>query len=203
MALVVTGQVRHRQLQPDQVMQALQTRLPNIVAASEDFQVQRPLSTIKFFCNNTCMLDFTVTIAATNLPAPATVAVLVRETDALNAVLVPALSKSFRRAEVEFCVMEDQRSRKELLSWKREPPLTSRPARLSYLICFLLLTLGTLLIYKQFEQPPSDARTYNVVSLALAVGIPVIAIPLPFLFEHMKVKETGRWSVARMGGETT
>ncbi|MGA5308685.1 hypothetical protein [Micromonospora taraxaci] len=200
MALVVSGQVRHPEMQPAQVEAVLKKHLPGLVAAAPDFSVDRSSCKVLLFCNTTSTLDFTVTITASSIPAPAAVALLVREADSLNAVLIKALGKSPRKAYVQYCVLEDERSRSNLLSWTREPPLSSRPARLSYGIAAGLVVLAVILVRGQLQLPPSETRDYNVWSLILAIGLPTLTLPLPFVFEHLKSKGTGRWSFSQIGG---
>jgi hypothetical protein len=59
---------------------------------------------------------------------------------------------------------------------------------------FALIILAGVLVTGQLDQKPSDARTYNIISLILAITLPALVIPLPFVFEHLKSKENGRWS---------
>jgi hypothetical protein len=204
MALVVSGQVRHRQMQPTQVQAALHRNLPALLISALDFSVDRSNCRVEFFCNTSSTLDFTVTVTAGSLPAPAVVALLVRETDRLTSVLTKALSKPLRRkARVQYCVLEDERSRSGLLTWSREaPPLRSRPAKLSYFICLALLILAGILVRGQLEQSRTEARDYNILSLILAIGLPALTLPLPFLFEQLASRGTGRWSFSQMGGST-
>ncbi len=76
MALVVSGQLSHCQMQPHQVHAALRHHLPGLVVSSPDFAVNRNTCRIEFFCNTSSTLDFTVTLTAKQTPAPAAVAVL-------------------------------------------------------------------------------------------------------------------------------
>lgn len=200
MALVVSGQVRHPEMQPSQVEAALKKHLPGLVTAAPDFSVDRSSCKVLLFCNTTSTLDFTVTITAGSIPAPAAVALLVREADSLNGVLIKALGNRLRRADVQYCVLEDERSRSNLLSWTREPPLSSRPAKLSYVLSAGLVTLAAILVRSQLQTAPSEARDYNVLSLILAIGLPALTLPLPFVFEHLKSKGTRRWSFSQIGG---
>jgi hypothetical protein len=200
MALVVSGQMRHRSLQPGDVRACLQKRLPGLTVVSPDFSVDRAHCKVEFFCNTTNTLDFTVTVTAGSLPAPGAVAVLVRESDSVTAVLQAALSKKFRWAEISFCVLEDERSRSGLLRWERESPLRSRPAKFSYVLFGVLALLGAILVWWQLKQPKSEARDFNVVALILAIGLPAVTVPLPFVFEHLKLKGGGRWVFTQHGG---
>src|SRR6266481_241284 len=103
MALVVSGQVRHRDLQPDQVRAALSKRLPGLLVSLPDFSVDRSSCRVQFFCNTSSTLDFTVVLKSGTGPAPAAVAVLVRETESLNVALTEALGRWFQKARVEYC----------------------------------------------------------------------------------------------------
>lgn len=85
MALVVSGQVHHRGMKPTQVQELLQEHLPGLVISAPDFSVERSNCKVDFFCNTSSTLDFTVTVTANAVPAPVVVALLVRETDSLNA----------------------------------------------------------------------------------------------------------------------
>jgi hypothetical protein len=200
MALVVSGQARHRHMQPAQVHAALQRHLPGLVVSALDFSIERANCRIDFFCNTSSTLDFTVTVTAGAVPAPAAVALLVRETDSVTDVLTKALSRRLGKAELQYCVLEDERSRSGLLTWVRqEPPLASRPAKLSYLICLPLLILAAILVRGQLEQPRSDARDYNVLSLILAIGLPALTLPLPFLFEQLKTRGGGALALLPKG----
>jgi len=193
LALVVSGQVRHRHLQPQKVEELLRTRFPGLQTSAPDFSVDRTNCRVEFFCNTTSALDFTVTLNTSTNSATAAVALLVREADSVNAALNVALSGWLRAAETKYCVLEDHRSRSSLLIWSRNRPLTSRAAKISYLLCVVLLTLGAALIYLQLQQPQTDTRDYNIISLALAIGLPVLAIPLPFVLEHFKSKDSSQW----------
>ena len=199
MALVVSGQVRHRQMEPGQVHAALGKHLPGLLISAPDFSVDRANCKVGFFCNTSSTLDFTVTVTAGTGPAPATVALLVRETESLNAVLTKALTGGLRKARVQYCVLEDERSRSNLLTWAWEPTLWSRPAKLSYVLCIALLILAGILVHGLLQQAPSDARSYNIVSLILAIGLPALTLPLPFVFEHLKSRGDGRWQFSQTG----
>src|SRR6266542_5753429 len=87
--------------------------------------------------------------------------VLVREVDSLNTVLAKALRRRFRRAEVKYCLLEDEHSRSTLLAWAWESPLTSRAAKFSYLLGLAVMILAGILVYGQLQQPVSDARNFN------------------------------------------
>jgi hypothetical protein len=200
MALVVSGQVRHRHMQPDQVHAALRKHLPGLLVSAPDFAVDRSTCRVRFFCNTSSILDFTVVLKSNPGPAPAAVAVLARETEILNATLTEALGRRFRRAKVEYCLLEDERSRSGLLSWAWEPPLSSRPAKFSYILCFGLLILAGILVRGLLRQPPSASRSYNIISLILAICLPAFTLPLPFVFEHLKSRGNGRWVFSQTGG---
>lgn len=200
MGLVVTGRVRHRSLVPDQVESHLRTRLPKLQVGDFDFYVNRANCKVSFFCNETSALDFTVTVTSGTASAPADVALLVREVNSINATLIDALSKPFKRAQIDYCLLEDERSRSQLLSWSNEPPLASRPAKVSYTIAVLILVFCGIVITWQFQQPPSDTRTFNIISLLVSAGIPAISVPLPFVFEHFRFRSSGRWSFSQNGG---
>jgi hypothetical protein len=48
MALVVSGQVRHRHMQPDQVHAALRKHLPGLLVSAPDFAVDRSTCRVRF-----------------------------------------------------------------------------------------------------------------------------------------------------------
>lgn len=83
MALVVSGQVRHRHMQPDQVHTALGKRLSGLLVRAPDFSIERTHCRILFFCNTSSTLDFTVELKTSAKLVPADVATLVRETESL------------------------------------------------------------------------------------------------------------------------
>lgn len=199
MALVVSGQVRHRQMQPEQVHDTLRKRLPGLLVSAPDFSVDRSSCKVQFFCNTSSTLDFTVTLKSSRGPAPASVAMLVRETESLNSVLIDALGRWFRRAEVRYCLLEDERSRSSLLRWSWDPPLRSRPAKLSYILCLGLLILAAILVRGLFQDTPTASRNYNIISLILAICLPALTLPLPFIFEHLKSRGSGRWLFSQSG----
>lgn len=200
MALVVSGRIAHRHLQPDALRGALETRLPTLTVGIPDFFVERNACRIEFFCNTTTSLDYTITLKAGGVSAPAAVALLVRETDSVNAVVLSALRES-GTAHIEYCLLEDDRSRTSLLSWSPHPsPLTSRPAKVSYVLCVALLLLGVFLIYQQLQQPIQPGREFNILSLALTLGLPALTLPMPFVFEHLRPKDRTRWIFAGGNG---
>lgn len=199
MPLVVTGRVRHRQMQPDRVRAVLSRRIPGIVVSTPDFCVDQNDCKVEFFCTTTTTLDFTVTLKSGAGPAPANVAVLARMAQSLNAAVVRALWLPFRRAKIGYCYLEDDRSRSRLLDWVREKPLSSRPAKLSYILCVVLFVVGGILVYLMFKQTPSDSRTDSIISLIVAIGLAVIALPLPFINEHLKLRGSGRWDYSQSG----
>jgi TRAP-type C4-dicarboxylate transport system permease small subunit len=96
--------------------------------------------------------------------------------------------------------MEDERSLSPLLTWASEPPLSSRPAKVSYFIGLIFVVLAGFLIYGQFQQPQSAGRDFNILSLGIAIGLPALSVPLPFVLEHFKSRETGRWSFSQTAG---
>ena len=200
MALVVSGQLRHSHMQPDQVHFALSKRLPGLLVTAPEFSIERNDCRVQFFCNTSSILDFTVELKASGKPAPAAVAVLVRETEIITDALAGALGKRFRKAQVKYCLLEDEHSKSRLLSWASENPLTSRPAKLSYFLCIALLILAFFLARGQLQQPASDSRNYNIISLLLAICLPALTLPLPFVFEHMQSRGIGRWTFSQNGG---
>lgn len=199
-ALVVSGQVLHPHMQPDQVHRALSKHLPGLLIKAPEFSIERSDCRVQFFCNTTSTLDFTVELKASGKPAPAAVTALVRETEILTDALISALGRRFRRAEVKYCLLEDEHSRSRLLSWAFEDPLSSRPAKFSYFICIALLILAAILVKGQLAQPASDSRNYNIISLLLAICLPALTLPLPFLFEKLQSKGAGRWTFSQNGG---
>jgi hypothetical protein len=199
MTLVVSGRVRHCQMQPAKVHALLRKRLPGLQVSGLDFSVDRRSCTVGFFCNASSILDYTVTAKSGSSSPPALVAALARETDGLNEVLREALTRPFRRARVEFCLIEDERSRSGLLHWTREQPLSSRPAKLSYGLCLALLVLAGVLVHNTLHQAPGVERSNNITSLLLAICLPAVLLPLPFVFEHLKVRGTGRWIFSQTG----
>jgi hypothetical protein len=199
-ALVVSGQVRHRHMQPDQVHTALAKQLPGLLISAPDFSIDRTDCRVQFFCNTSATLDFTVVLKVSGKPAPAAVAMLVRETEILTDALVDALGKRFRKAKVRYCLLEDENSRSRLLSWVREAPLYSRPAKLSYFLCIGLLILAAVLVRGLLHQPASESRNYNIISLLLAICLPALTLPLPFVFEHMQSGGAGRWTFSQSSG---
>jgi hypothetical protein len=199
-ALVVNGRVRHRQMQPDKVQAVLRKHLPGLQVSGLDFSVELRSCSVGFFCNASSLLDYTVTAKAGNRPPPAVVAALARETDGLNDVLRKALTRRpFRRARVEFCLIEDERSSSSLLHWTKERPLSSRPAKLSYGLCVALLVLAAVLVHNALHQQPGPDRSNNITALLLAICLPAALLPLPFLFEALKVRGTGRWVFSQTG----
>lgn len=200
MALVVSGRLKHRRLKPAQVRAALERHLPGLVVSSPDFSLSRAQCNVAFFCNTTSTLDFTVTVSGSSPAAPAAVAILVRETDILAETIRQALSTRLRRAKLEFCLLEDDRSKSGLLTWDPSTPLKSSAAVASYIICGGLLVLAAFLVKGQMELPPSDTRDYNVISLLLAIILPAIAVPLPFLFEQLSSRGAGNWIFSQKGG---
>jgi len=199
MTLVVSGRVRHCQMLPDKVHDLLRKHLPGLQVSGLDFSVDLKSCTVGFFCNASSILDYTVTAKAGNLPPPALVAALARETDGLNDVLRKALTRPFRRARVEFCLIEDERSASRLLYWIRERPLLSRPAKFSYVLCFALLVLAGVLVDNTLHQKQGVERSNDITGMLLAICIPVVLLPLPFFFEHLNVRGTGRWAFSRTG----
>jgi hypothetical protein len=201
MPLMVSGRVRHCQLQPDQVHAMLSKHIPGIYTSVPDFAVDRNGCKIEFFCNSSSILDFTVTLTTVGGPAPAAVTLLAREAQSANEAVLKALGRRFRRAKIGYCYLEDEKSRGNLLTWSWEKPLRSRPAKLAYLLCAMLLALGGVLTYITLRQPPSASRTDAVISLALAILLSVLALPLPFVFEHLKTKGNGRWIYLQNGAD--
>lgn len=187
-------------MQPHQIHAALGKRLPGLLISAPDFSVDHVDCRVLFFCNTSSTLDFTVEPKVGNRSAPAVVAALVRETESLTDVLAGTLGKHFRKAEVTYCFLEDERSRSRLLSWGREAPLASRPAKLSYLLCAVLLVLAAVLAGGLLRQPATNSRNYNIVSLLLAICLPALTLPLPFVFEHLKSGGGGRWTFSQNGG---
>jgi len=202
MALVVSGRIAHRQMQPKQVGNALREYLPGLLVSAPDFAVDRSSCKVEFFCNTSSTLDFNVTLKVNVRSAPAAVAVLVRETESLNEVLIRALGRKLRKAKVKYCLLEDSQSHSSLLSWIWERPLSSRPAKVSYALCAALLALAGILVYGLFRQAPSSSRNYNIISLILATCLPALTLPLPFVFEHLKSRGNGRWLFSQIGGES-
>jgi hypothetical protein len=200
--LVVSGRVRHPAMPPEKVEKALRKRFPGLVREALDFSLQRSSCNVEIFCNTTSTLDFTVTVTGAAVTPPATVALLVRETDSLNDALARAMKRWPRRGRVEFCVLEDSRSRSHLLTWKNEPPLRSAPAKLSYIICLALLALAGVLTYWVSQTPRFGATAYDLLALGLAIALPAVAVPLPFVFEHLRSRGAGRWLFSQLGGGT-
>ena len=200
MELLVSGRVRHCQMQPHQVHVALLKHLPGLIVNIPEFALERNTCKIELFCNTTSTLDYTVTLTRKTTLAPAAIALLAREADGLNPVLIKALGRRFRRAEMLYCIVEEPQNRSNMLKWVWESPLSSRPAKLSYLLTLGLLILAGILVYGELHQPASSARNLNVVSLLLAICLPALTLPLPFIFEYLKSHGGGRWLFSQIGG---
>jgi hypothetical protein len=203
MTLVVSGRIAHHPMQPDQVGDALRRHLPGLLKAVPDFSVERVNCTVEFFCNTNSTLDFKIALKNNVRSAPAAVATLVRETESLNEVLTRALGRRASRAKVKYCLLEDFQSHSGLMNWIWEKPLSSRPAKLSYVLCLGLLILAAFLVHGMFEEPASSSRNYNIISLILAICLPALTLPLPFLFEYLKARGKGRWLFSQIGGESS
>lgn len=160
---------------------------------------------MEFFCNTTSALDFTVTPKSNTVPAPATIAILVREAESLNEVLLKALgnralARPFQRPSINYCYLEDERSRSRLLDWSWEKPLKSRPAILSYALCVGLLIIAGFIVRGLLRQAPSASRNYNIVSMIAAICLPALTLPLPFFYDHLRSRRRGRWVFSQTGG---
>lgn len=201
MALLISGQITHRHMAPEDVEAALKRHIPGLVVGPPDFSVERNLCRAEFFRNTTSTLDFNV-VMVNSTPPHAALALLSREAETLSAALVGALSRRLRKAELQYCRLEDQRSRSPILIWTKDSPLTSRAAKLSYGICLILLILGGVFVRDLLEQPPSVDRDYDVLSLVLAIGLPALTLPLPFVFEYVRGRGSGRWIFGNPGGST-
>lgn len=116
------------------VQATLSKRLPRLTVGMFDFTLERDKSRVKFFCNTTTTLDYTVTLSA-SAPTAAAVTMLVRETDNLNANLLAALQKE-GGGKIHSCLIEDEAYEgAALLKWAEKPaPLSSRPAKFSFML---------------------------------------------------------------------
>ncbi len=199
MALVATGQLHHQRMTPAQVKSALDPHFPGLAIGGPDYYLERPNCRVEFFCNNSSTLDFTVTSMAGSLPAPATVALLVREVESLQRGLAAGLSRRFAKARVQYCLLEDERSRSVLLQWQRDSPLLSAGAKLAYCLSVVLLVITAILVAWLLRQPRDPTRDYNLVSLVIAMSLPALTLPLPFVFEWLRARGSSRWAFLQTG----
>ncbi len=193
LALVVSGQLRHTTMTPAAVSRALSPHIPGLGPGGLELVVRRRDCEVTLFCNTASTLDFAITTRAGGLSAPATVALLVREAESLHLSLRKGLRRRMRSPVLQYCVLEDERSRSQLLSMSEEKPLSSSGAKASYLLCLLLLLLAGGLTFWQLQQPPNADRSYNVVSLLIGLVPPALTLPLPFLWEWFRSHGNPRW----------
>ena len=201
MPLVVEGQMHHRAMHPDKVHAILRKHFPGLLVRPPEVSVDLGTSKVDFFCNITSVTDFTVTTKSASRPAIAATPVLARDSHNVNLVLLKALGRPFRRAEVKSCYLKDERSGSNLLHWAgEESPMKSRPAFFSYALCLALLVLAGILVQGLFRQAPSDSRNYNILSLILAICLPAITLPLPFVYSQLQSRGKGRWTYSQNEG---
>jgi hypothetical protein len=195
-ALVVSGQVRHATMTPDAVRRALAPHIPALGEGGLEFVVQRRNCEVTLFCNTASTLDFAISTTTGGLPTPGTVALLVREAESLHLSLRKGLRHKLRSPVLQYCVLEDERSRSQLLTMYTERPLSSSGAKVSYLLSGLLLVVATGLTLWLLDQPASQGRTYNVVALLVGLLPPALTLPLPFVWEWFRSRGTPRWLFA-------
>jgi hypothetical protein len=199
MPLVVTARVLHREMDRDRVYAVLRKHIPGLLVSTPDFSADRSDCKVEFLCNTSTTLDFTVTLKSSTGPASAAVAILTRESQSLNSAVLKALGRPFQKAKLAYCYLEDGRSRSKLLYWVWEKPLSSRPAKLSYILSIALLIIGSVLVYLMFKQKPSDSRTDSIISLVVAICLGVLVLPIPFVNEHLRLRGNGRWVFSHDG----
>lgn len=200
MALVISGRVHHRHMPEHKIEKVLRKQFPGLVIGYPDFSASRSGCRVEFFCNSATVLDFTIVITSTSKATPAAITLLVREAEALISALTKALSRPFGKYALSYCHLEDQGSRNILLTWSNEAPLTSPAARLSYAICVVLLIICAVLVYGQLQLPQNNGRDYDIMSLIVAIVLPALTVPLPFVFEHIRNRQTTRWLFGTKGG---
>lgn len=193
MGLVVTGQVHHRELHPDKVREALSGHISDLTVGDLDFYVERKEYKVQFFCNNSRTLDFAVLSTTGYVPAPAMVSLLVRETESLRRALAAGLDSRVRKAKLNYCVLEDQRSRNVMLQWVQDSPLKSAGARLSYLLSLILILSGLAVLAWLDLRPGIVTGRADMVAIAASILVPAMTLPLPFVFEWLRRGQVGRW----------
>lgn len=178
---------------PDAVRRALLPHIPGLIQGGLEFTARRRNCEVSLFCNTASTLDFAITTTAGGLPAPATVVLLVREAESLHISLRKGLRRRMKGPALQYCILEDERSRSPLLSMTVEKPLSSSGAKASYVLCLLLLLLAAGLTQWQLEQPDSPGRTFNIVSLLLGLVLPALTLPLPFVWEWLRSRGNPKW----------
>jgi hypothetical protein len=200
MPLVVEGQVHHRAMHPDKVHAILGKQFPGLLVRTPEVSVDLVACRVEFFFNVNSITDFTVTTKSVPKQVMAATPALARDSHNINLILLKALGRPFQRARVKSCFLKDERSGGNLLHWVRdESPMKSRPAILSYVLCLALLVIAGILVHGLFRQTPSDSRNYNILSLILAITLPAITLPLPFVYAQLESRK-GRWTYAQNEG---
>src|ERR1700678_1244045 len=64
---------------------------------------------------------------------------------------------------------------------------------------YALLVLAGVLVDNTLHQKQGVERSNDITGMLLAICIPVVLLPLPFFFEHLNVRGTGRWAFSRTG----
>lgn len=178
-----------------------------MVEGGTDFVLQREKCKVDFFCRDVEHLDYTISLIA-NRPASVAIGTLVREAEVLNSGVVKSLSSSRPYALLEYIVLEDDDDSGggKILSWSREsPPMRTRAAKASYVICGILVLIGAHFMHREYSSADIAERGFNMLSIALSAWLPAATVPLPFVFEHLRSSgPLGHWHSAEMkliGGE--
>lgn len=178
---------------PDEVYNALTPHIPALEVVGLEFAAKRKNCEITLFCNTGSTLDFSITTIGGGQTAPAAIALLVREAESLQSGLRDGLRRRYHAPSLQYCILEDERSRSRLLAMVEEKHLSSSGAKLSYALCALLILIATITVVWQVNVAPESDKNYNIVTLLAALILPALAIPLPFVFEWLKSRGNPRW----------
>jgi|SRR5271165_2277501 len=208
--MVASGRIRHENMAPEAMTARVREHFPKLEESDGDFVIPLADCRAVMFCQHNGELFFEVTPlvsggdnrVVTEIDRVVTeVELLVPSTDSLWEGLRNSLKRGpgKKYPTLTECSIEDRRSKAKLLLRDPISPLRSPGAKIAYSMSLLFCVIGVILVVWQFHMRQSaDARTANVLAVALAFGVAAASMPVPILMNWRERKNASAWRYARV-----
>lgn len=207
--ITVSGRIKHKHMNTDLLITSARKHFPKLELSDYDFVIPLADCRAQFFCNSTRSLDFRIVPntsdgvnRASAARAVTAIEMLVRSTDTIWEGMRQALGsrRFWRKPTLDRCVIEDTQSRSVLLVRDSESPLRSAGAKVAYIMTGIFLAVGLALVLWQLKKhQTTDARTANILTITLSLGVAALATPLPILISWREWKKSFTWRYIRIG----
>lgn len=207
--VTVSGRIQHRKMDAPALMRRIRKHFPQVEASDYDFTIPVEECRAQFVCGNIGNLDFRIIPSTSDGVRPVStestvtaIEMLVRSTDKLWPDVRKSLTTNYlwKRPVLTECRIEDTQSKFTLLIRDTASPLRSPGAKIAYAIsAFFFITAIALVVWQLRMHQSADARTANILAIALALGVAAVSAPVPILINWRDWKKSLQWRYARVG----